>query len=190
MFAVLRVSLFLSALVALNQVLDTQYRMHPRIREFPSRMFYGDTLLDGPNVLAETTRPWHDSPAFQPLTFYDVPGKVIGGGHVRIRHHGLCMVVRGRNGRASDAVCAVVWPCWCLLSWVLNTSLHLLPSQPPWMPTGGNTRWQQLPVKQDGGGRRAVIVSRTGSSLSRTAHISCGSHHLAVQSSGEEPSVW
>eukprot|EP01036_Dinobryon_divergens_P030769 gene30770-40065_t len=33
-------------------LLNTQYRMHPSISEFPSRQFYGGELLDGQNVLA------------------------------------------------------------------------------------------------------------------------------------------
>ncbi len=57
-------------------MLDTQYRMHPRIREFPSLHFYGGSLKDGPDMDTVTARPWHACPAFQPLTFYDVPGKV------------------------------------------------------------------------------------------------------------------
>lgn len=58
------------------QMLDTQYRMHPIIREYPSLNFYGGSLKDGPNVLADTERPWHSLPAFKPLVFYDVPSKV------------------------------------------------------------------------------------------------------------------
>lgn len=60
----------------LLQMLDTQYRMHPRIREFPSLHFYGGNLKDGPDMAAATARPWHACPAFQPLTFYDVRSKV------------------------------------------------------------------------------------------------------------------
>ncbi|RMZ53306.1 hypothetical protein APUTEX25_004794 [Auxenochlorella protothecoides] len=57
------------------QVLDTQYRMHPAIREFPSATFYGGGLKDGADVAAQTKRAWHASPAFAPLVFYDVPGR-------------------------------------------------------------------------------------------------------------------
>lgn len=35
-------------------VLDTQYRMHPAIREFPSEYFYSGVLKDGPNVSLAT----------------------------------------------------------------------------------------------------------------------------------------
>lgn len=57
------------------KVLDTQYRMHPTIRAFPSKNFYADALMDGPQVETETSRPWHSCPAFQPLVFLDTPGK-------------------------------------------------------------------------------------------------------------------
>ena len=34
-------------------LLDTQYRMHPGISEFPRKIFYGGYLKDGPNVINE-----------------------------------------------------------------------------------------------------------------------------------------
>lgn len=63
------------ALFPKSKVLDTQYRMHPAIREFPSATFYGGGLKDGADVAAQTKRAWHASPAFAPLVFYDVPGR-------------------------------------------------------------------------------------------------------------------
>ena len=32
-------------------MLNQQYRMHPALSHFPRRMFYGGTVMDGPNVL-------------------------------------------------------------------------------------------------------------------------------------------
>lgn len=52
--------------------LTVQYRMHPSIREFPSRLFYNDSLEDGPDALAETARPWHA--ALPPVAVVDVAG--------------------------------------------------------------------------------------------------------------------
>ena len=34
-----------------KETLEVQYRMDPKIREFPSRYFYGDILKDGDNVI-------------------------------------------------------------------------------------------------------------------------------------------
>ena len=44
-------------------LLDTQYRMHPRISAFPRQHFYGSLLKDGPNVRGPRySRPWHAVP--------------------------------------------------------------------------------------------------------------------------------
>merc|ERR1711972_327979 len=51
-----------------------QYRMHPKIREFPSTAFYANSLKDGLNMGKLTKRPWHDTLCFGPLVFYDVRG--------------------------------------------------------------------------------------------------------------------
>ena len=56
-------------------VLKTQYRMHPAIREFPSKFFYDDVLKDGPGMTTLNARPWHAYSAFRPFVFYDVKGK-------------------------------------------------------------------------------------------------------------------
>lgn len=56
-------------------VLKTQYRMHPAIREFPSKCFYDDVLKDGPDMATLNARPWHAYSAFRPFVFFDVKGK-------------------------------------------------------------------------------------------------------------------
>eukprot|EP00252_Welwitschia_mirabilis_P021527 TRINITY_DN5542_c0_g1_i1.p1 TRINITY_DN5542_c0_g1~~TRINITY_DN5542_c0_g1_i1.p1 ORF type:complete len:621 (+),score=147.92 TRINITY_DN5542_c0_g1_i1:2-1864(+) len=57
------------------QMLKTQYRMHPQIREFPSREFYSEALEDGEDVLHQTKRPWHEYRCFGPFCFFDIDGE-------------------------------------------------------------------------------------------------------------------
>ena len=57
------------------QMLDTQYRMHPLICGFISRTFYGGALSDAPGMAEKTAAPWHASPCFGPLAFFDVRGQ-------------------------------------------------------------------------------------------------------------------
>lgn len=54
------------------QMLKTQYRMHPEIRSFPSKEFYGEALEDGPAVHEITKRSWHAYRCFGPFCFFDV----------------------------------------------------------------------------------------------------------------------
>ncbi|KAK4476866.1 hypothetical protein RD792_016030 [Penstemon davidsonii] len=54
------------------QMLKTQYRMHPEIRSFPSREFYNESLEDGPDVVVQTKRSWHDFCCFGPFCFFDI----------------------------------------------------------------------------------------------------------------------
>ena len=62
-------------------MLSVQYRMHPSIREFPSRHFYHDRLTDGERVMqaaqleAMSRRPYQIDPAYGPLRFFNVSGK-------------------------------------------------------------------------------------------------------------------
>lgn len=55
-------------------MLKTQYRMHPAIRAFPSKFFYDDELVDGPDMVKLNTRPWHKFAVFRPFVFFDVKG--------------------------------------------------------------------------------------------------------------------
>ncbi|EXJ66208.1 uncharacterized protein A1O5_10824 [Cladophialophora psammophila CBS 110553] len=55
-------------------LLDTQYRMHPEISLFPSRMFYDSLLKDGQGMDKLRRRPWHHSEIFAPYRFFDVQG--------------------------------------------------------------------------------------------------------------------
>ncbi|KAM0751036.1 P-loop containing nucleoside triphosphate hydrolase protein [Meredithblackwellia eburnea MCA 4105] len=53
-------------------LLDTQYRMHPQISQFPSNTFYQGQLQDGPNMEGKTSRAWHNNSLFPPYVFLDV----------------------------------------------------------------------------------------------------------------------
>lgn len=55
-------------------LLDTQYRMHPEISVFPSRMFYDSRLKDGDGMAKLRARPWHHSDILAPYRFFDVQG--------------------------------------------------------------------------------------------------------------------
>ncbi|KAK3258074.1 hypothetical protein CYMTET_32865 [Cymbomonas tetramitiformis] len=55
-------------------VLTVQYRMHPQIRSFPSDMFYEGSLEDGPSILTDTTRKWHEHRVFGPFTWINIRG--------------------------------------------------------------------------------------------------------------------
>ncbi|TDH65682.1 hypothetical protein CCR75_000687 [Bremia lactucae] len=56
-------------------MLRVQYRMHPFLREFPSKRFYGGLLTDGPSVMEQiqkTCSGVYARPSFQPFLLYDV----------------------------------------------------------------------------------------------------------------------
>lgn len=55
-------------------LLDTQYRMHPEISLFPSKMFYESRLRDGVDMAKLRARPWHHAPLLAPYRFFDVQG--------------------------------------------------------------------------------------------------------------------
>jgi senataxin len=56
-------------------LLDTQYRMHPEISQFPSATFYDGRLLDGPDMAKLRVKPWHSTALLSPYRFFDVQGQ-------------------------------------------------------------------------------------------------------------------
>jgi senataxin len=56
-------------------LLDTQYRMHPEISQFPSTTFYDGRLLDGPDMAKLRVKPWHGTALLSPYRFFDVKGQ-------------------------------------------------------------------------------------------------------------------
>ncbi|EFA85443.1 Regulator of nonsense transcripts-like protein [Heterostelium album PN500] len=53
-------------------MLDTQYRMHPKISKFPSLQFYNSKLKDGENV-AKYHNSFYTDPKYGPINFYHIP---------------------------------------------------------------------------------------------------------------------
>ncbi|CEP07406.1 hypothetical protein, partial, partial [Parasitella parasitica] len=53
-------------------LLSIQYRMHPDISRFPSKMFYKSLLKDGPNMDKASSAVWHTLPQFPPYRFFNV----------------------------------------------------------------------------------------------------------------------
>lgn len=53
-------------------LLSIQYRMHPDISRFPSKLFYKSRLLDGPNMAKASSAVWHTLPEFPPYRFFNV----------------------------------------------------------------------------------------------------------------------
>jgi len=69
-------------------LLDTQYRMHPEISVFPSKMFYEGRLLDGAGMAGIRSRPWHGTSLLSPYRFFDVQGQHSAAptGHSLVNH--------------------------------------------------------------------------------------------------------
>lgn len=53
-------------------LLSIQYRMHPEISRFPSKMFYQSRLQDGPNMDKIASAIWHSQYEFPPYRFFNV----------------------------------------------------------------------------------------------------------------------
>jgi senataxin len=53
-------------------LLSVQYRMHPQIRDFPSRYFYQGRLTDSENVASLPDESYHRDALLRPYIFYDV----------------------------------------------------------------------------------------------------------------------
>ncbi|KAJ2734626.1 DEAD-box type RNA helicase [Coemansia sp. BCRC 34962] len=57
---------------SLVSLLSIQYRMHPEISIFPSRLFYESRLKDGPDMDRKQTAPWHSNANYPPFTFFNI----------------------------------------------------------------------------------------------------------------------
>ncbi|CAH1454089.1 unnamed protein product [Lactuca virosa] len=53
-------------------LLSVQYRMHPQIRDFPSRYFYQGRLTDSESVKSQPDENYYNDPLLRPYVFYDV----------------------------------------------------------------------------------------------------------------------
>ncbi|KAJ7505328.1 AAA domain-containing protein [Mycena galericulata] len=53
-------------------LLSIQYRMHPKISQLPSALFYQSRLKDGPDMAKKTEKPWHNDPKFGVYRFFDI----------------------------------------------------------------------------------------------------------------------
>ncbi|PKI48763.1 hypothetical protein CRG98_030845 [Punica granatum] len=55
-----------------TMLLSVQYRMHPQIRDFPSRYFYQGRLTDSENIAKLPDEAYYKDPLLRPYLFYDV----------------------------------------------------------------------------------------------------------------------
>lgn len=55
-----------------TMLLSVQYRMHPQIRDFPSRYFYQGRLTDSESVVNLPDEMYYKDPLLKPYLFYDV----------------------------------------------------------------------------------------------------------------------
>ena len=59
-------------LLKFSNLIRIQYRMHPSISAFPSKMFYSSKLTDDSALSNSRNAEWHKIEAFRPFTFFDV----------------------------------------------------------------------------------------------------------------------
>lgn len=55
-----------------TMLLSVQYRMHPQIRDFPSRYFYQGRLTDSESVVNLPEEAYYKDPLMRPYIFYDI----------------------------------------------------------------------------------------------------------------------
>ncbi|KAL9245043.1 hypothetical protein vseg_018742 [Gypsophila vaccaria] len=55
-----------------TMLLSVQYRMHPQIRDFPSRYFYQGRLTDSESVVGLPDERYYQDPLLRPYLFYDI----------------------------------------------------------------------------------------------------------------------
>ncbi|CAH9101521.1 unnamed protein product [Cuscuta europaea] len=55
-----------------TMLLSVQYRMHPQIRDFPSKYFYQGRLTDSESVINLADEPYYKDPLLRPYMFYDI----------------------------------------------------------------------------------------------------------------------
>mmetsp|Transcript_1678 Transcript_1678/g.3157 ORF Transcript_1678/g.3157 Transcript_1678/m.3157 type:complete len:601 (+) Transcript_1678:128-1930(+) len=104
-------------------LLNTQYRMHPAISEFPRRIFYDGKLMDGLNVKhPEYGNPlkravFQKFPAFQPFTVMDLESSEERGGtslantgEAQLALHLFNNLRRGTEGKSTNTRVAVITP--------------------------------------------------------------------------------
>jgi hypothetical protein len=67
-------------------MLDTQYRMHKQIADFPSSVFYHDRLLTDPSVMTRPEPAFYADERFRPFVFHDIcdgEEEIVGRGGIR-----------------------------------------------------------------------------------------------------------
>ncbi|KAI4389790.1 hypothetical protein MLD38_001974 [Melastoma candidum] len=55
-----------------TMLLSVQYRMHPQIRDFPSRYFYQGRLIDSESVAGLPDESYYSDPLLRPYIFFDI----------------------------------------------------------------------------------------------------------------------